>query len=134
MREEVSAVAVLENPRHEGFAQLVATARSPAQAYVTAGYAEKTAYTCGPRLLKVCSARDRIRELHQTIAQESATQAALDRRSPIRFCESFGTMLSPPSKIAIFRLQLGAELLGKELGMVQDWDKTGSIGMGIYRN
>jgi phage terminase small subunit len=53
----------LRNPRHEQFAQLIAAGKTPAEAYVLVGYAEKTAYTCGPQLLKQTSVGARVAEL-----------------------------------------------------------------------
>ncbi len=77
-------MAVLNNPRHEHFAHLVATGHSPAEAYATAGYKEKTAYTCGPRLLKRPAVRARVSQLQQTVAQVSVSRAALNREFVLR--------------------------------------------------
>ena len=111
-------MAVLDNPRHERFAQLVATGRNPAEAYVAAGYAGKTAYTCGPRLLKVCSVRNRVRELQQTMAHVFAGQAAVDRQFVLR--ELRDNALAAKQNRQYSASNRALELLGKELGMFQD--------------
>ena len=69
-------MGLLNNPRHELFAELVATGQSPAQAYAAVGYEGKTAYTCGPRLLKRPEVRSRVTELQQTAAQTSVSRTA----------------------------------------------------------
>ena len=113
---------VLDNPRHEQFAQLVATGKTPAEAYVCAGYAEKTAYTCGPRLLKKAPVRSRVGEFQQTVAKATVTRAAIDREkvlSGLWEIASKGTGES--ARVRAY------ELCGKELGMFVDrgelpWD------------
>jgi len=108
-------VGLLNNPRHELFAELVATGQSPAQAYAAAGYEEKTAYTCGPRLLKQPAVRSRVTELQQTVAQTSVRRVALNR-------ERVMNRLSELSHEAQQKGQFSAavrceELIGKQLGM-----------------
>ena len=108
-------MGLLNNPRQEHFAQLVATGQSPAQAYAAAGYEEKTAYTCGPRLLKRPEVRSRVTELQQTAAQTSVRRVALNR-------EQVMNRLSQLSHEAQQKGQLSAavrceELIGKQLGM-----------------
>jgi len=120
-------MAVLRNPRHERFAQLVATGMSAAEAYVAAGYAEKAAYTCGPRLLKTSSVQARVRELQHTIAKMSIDQAVIDRGFVLR--ELRDNALSTKQNQQWSASNRALELLGKELGMFQepnqnwlDWD------------
>ena len=108
-------MGLLNNPRQEHFAQLVATGQSPAQAYAAAGYEEKTAYTCGPRLLKQPEVRSRVTELQQTVAQTSVRRVALNR-------ERVMNRLSELSHEAQQKGQFSAavrceELIGKQLGM-----------------
>jgi hypothetical protein len=111
-------VAVLNNPRRERFAQLVATGRSATDAYVAAGYAKKAAYTCGPRLLKVVSVRARVRELDHTFACVSASRAAVDREFVLR--ELRDNALAAKRNRQYSASNRALELLGKELGMFQD--------------
>ena len=108
-------MGLLNNPRQEHFAQLVATGQSPAQAYGAAGYEGKTAHTCGPRLLKRREVRSRVTELQQTAAQTSVRRVALNR-------ERVMNRLSQLSHEAQQKGQFSAavrceELIGKQLGM-----------------
>jgi Terminase small subunit len=120
-------VAVLNNPRRERFAQLVATGRSATDAYVAAGYAKKAAYTCGPRLLKVISVRARVRELDETIACVSTSRTAVDREFVLR--ELMDNALAAKRNRQYSASNKALELLGREIGMFKeqsedwlDWD------------
>jgi len=73
-------MALLGNPQHERFAQRVAFGEAPAKAYTAVGYAEKTAYTCGSRLLKDSRVRTRVIKLRQAAAQGAVSRATLNRR------------------------------------------------------
>ena len=79
VNKEQAELPVLTSSKYEHFAQLVATGQSPAQAYAAAGYEEKTAYTCGPRLLKRPEVRSRVTELQRTVAQTSGDAVILNR-------------------------------------------------------
>ena len=108
-------MGLLNNPRQEHFAQLVATGQSPAQAYAAAGYEEKTAYTCGPRLLKRPEVRSRVTELQQTAAQTSVSRAALSRDFVVR--ELMDNALKAKENHEWPASNRALELLGRELGM-----------------
>ena len=108
-------MAVLHNPRHEQFAQLVASGKTPAEAYVAAGYAAKTAYTCGPRLLKTASVRARVAELQRTVAQAATTAVALDCAFVLR--ELMDNALTAKQNQQWSASNRALELLGKQLGM-----------------
>jgi DNA-binding CsgD family transcriptional regulator len=102
----------LGNLRHERFCQLVAAGHSPAQAYVAAGYSEKTAYTSGPRLLKMPAVNARVAELRQAVAQGAVNRAVIDREwvlSELRQIAENG--VSESARVRAL------ELVGKELGM-----------------
>ena len=114
-RNKEYEVGPLENPRHEHFAQLVATGQPPAQAYAAAGYEEKTAYTCGPRLLKRPEVRSRVKELQQTVAQTSVSRAALSREFVVR--ELMDNALKAKANHEWPASNRALELLGRELGM-----------------
>jgi terminase small subunit-like protein len=114
-------MAALSNPQREQFCQLVAAGHSPARAYGAAGYSEKTAYTAGPRLLKVAGVSARVAELQQTITHATVNRAVVDR----------DWVLSGLRKIAENGASESArvralELCGRELGMFADrsipWD------------
>lgn len=117
-------MAVLNNPRHERFAQLVVIGKSAAEAYVDAGYAGQAAYTSGPRLLKVSSVRTRVQELQHTITTESASRAAVDREFVLR--ELVDNALAAKRNGQYSASNKALELLGKELGMFWEnrleWD------------
>ena len=106
-------VGLLNNPRQEHFAQLVATGQTPAQAYAAAGYEEKTAYTCGPRLLKRPEVRSRVTELQQTAAQTSVSRAALSRDFVVR--ELMDNALKAKENHEWPASNRALELLGREL-------------------
>ena len=61
------------------FAELVASGRAPSEAYSAVGFSKKTAYTCGPRLVKQASVQARIAELQQVIAKTAGMRADIDR-------------------------------------------------------
>src|SRR5712691_2221769 len=72
-------ISVLRNPRHEQFAQLVATGKSPAEAYVCVGFSKAGAAASATRLLRNAPVRARVEELQQGVAQAAVTRAAIDR-------------------------------------------------------
>jgi hypothetical protein len=117
-----SEMAELRNPRHEHFCQLVAAGHSPTQAYVTAGYSEKTAYTSGPRLLKTPEVSARVTDLRQMVAQAAVNRAVIDRDWVLEGLRNIAE--KGASESARVR---ALELCGKELGMFVDrssflWD------------
>jgi hypothetical protein len=108
-------LAVLTNSRYEHFAQLVATGQSPAQAYAAAGYEEKTAYTCGPRLLKRPEVQSRVTELQRKVAQISVAHAALSRGFVVS--ELMDIVLKAKQDKEWSAANRALELLGRDLGM-----------------
>lgn len=126
-RNKEYEVGLLNNPRHERFAELVATGHSPAQAYAAAGYEEKTAYTCGPRLLKRPEVRSRVTELQQTVAQTSVRRVALNRERVLNRLSQLGHEAQCKGQFsAAVRCE---ELIGKELGMFVQrvWSWSGRL-------
>ena len=113
-------MSTLHNSRHEQFAQLAASGRTPAEAYIAAGYAGKAAYTCGPRLLKKASVQARVSELQQTVATAAVIRAALDREFVLRglMDNALQAQLSHEWSAS----NRAFELLGKELGMFSPAD------------
>src|SRR5712691_10838728 len=57
--EECVDISVLRNPRHEQFAQLVATGKPPAEAYVCVGFSKAGAAASATRLLRNAPVRAR---------------------------------------------------------------------------
>src|ERR1700687_1690399 len=110
-----STMGLLDNPRHEQFAQLVAAGHSPARAYAAAGYEEKTAYTCGPRLFKQPEVRSRVSELQQAVTSTSITCAALNREFVITELKDNALKAKQHQEWSASNRAL--ELLGRELGM-----------------
>ena len=108
-------MSALRNPRHEQFAQLIAAGKTPAEAYVLVGYAEKTAYTCGPRLLKQASVGARVAELQHTVAVATVTRMSLSREFVLR--ELMDNALQAKKNQEWPASNRALELLGKELGM-----------------
>jgi hypothetical protein len=108
-------MSALRNPRHEQFAQLIAAGKTPAEAYVLVGYAEKTAYTCGPRLLKQPSVGARVAELQQTVAVATVTRMSLSREFVLR--ELMDNAMQAKKNQEWSASNRAFELVGKELGM-----------------
>ena len=109
---------VLPNSKHERFAQLVASGRTPADAYAAVGYKERTAYTCGPRLLKRAAVRARVTELQRAVAQVSVTRGAIDREFVLK--ELMDNALQAKQEQQFSASNRALELLGKEMGMFVD--------------
>jgi hypothetical protein len=121
--EDCTDMPALHNPRHEHFAQLVAAGQSPAHAYATAGYEERTAYTCGPRLLKTAAVRDRVTELRQKVAEVSVTRAAVNREFVLR--ELMDNAMKAKQNQQWSASNRALELIGRDLGMFDGtsvWD------------
>jgi len=111
-------MAALRNTKHELFAERVAAGQTPAQAYVAAGYEGKTAYTCGPRLLRRTEVRARVNELQKTVAQTAVTRAAMNREFVLK--ELMDNALQAKQNQEWSASNRALELLGKELGLFVD--------------
>ena len=113
--EERTKLAVLNNPRHELFAQLVVSGKSLTESFLSAGFSKGNATSCARRLSKKEQVRTRIAELQSVAAQVAITRATIDR----------DWVLSGLREIAENGESEGArvralELCGKELGMFVD--------------
>jgi hypothetical protein len=73
---------ILENPRHETFAQRIAAGASTADAYVAAGYSAKAKQQSGSRLLNDKRIRGRVNELRARISEklQDASIREIDKR------------------------------------------------------
>src|SRR5215467_4864524 len=69
----------LKNPKHEHFAQLIASGESPTKSYALAGYSDKGAAQSANRLLKDAKIRARISELQAAVSERAVEKAAVDR-------------------------------------------------------
>lgn len=80
--KRASIVPVLDNPRHEKFAQELAKGKSAGEAYRLAGYDadDKSAETAGPRLFKNVQVKARVAELQAKAAvkAELTAQSVID--------------------------------------------------------
>jgi phage terminase small subunit len=102
----------LINPRHEQFAQRVASGKSLTESFITVGYSKGNAVSCALRLSKKPEVRARIVELQERVTQAATTQAAIGRAwvlSELRKIAEGGE--SESAKVRTL------ELCGKELGM-----------------
>jgi len=100
-------VASVLNPRHEHFCRLVA-----------AGYSARSAYTSGPRLLKVPAVNARVTELRQTVSTGAIVRAELDREFVLR--ELVDNALKAKQQGHWAASNRALELLGRELGLFSD--------------
>src|SRR5713101_1892543 len=77
--KECVDISVLRNPRHEQFAQLIATGKPPAEAYVCVGFSKAGAAASATRLLRNAPVKARVEELQHGVAQAAVTRVAIDR-------------------------------------------------------
>jgi hypothetical protein len=93
----------------------VAAGRSAADAYSAAGYAIKTAYTCGPRLLKTPAVAARVTELKEAVTHAAIANAGVSREFVLMELRDNALRAKQNQQWAASTRAL--ELLGKELGM-----------------
>jgi len=123
----------LANARHEQFAQLVASGKTPAAAYVSAGFSPKGAHTSAARLLHSAPLAARVAELKTAISGAAVTRAAVDRDWVLRGLKrnyaramqlvEVKDKLGRPAGVFIYNGQVAnrsLELIGKEIGMFID--------------
>ena len=117
-------MALLHNPRHEKFSQLVASGVKPSEAYVSVGYKPTGAKQAASRLLTKVDVRERVSELQEAAARSTAEAVILNRQRVLH-------RLSELSHEAQQKGQYGAaarceELIGREIGMFvqrdEPWD------------
>jgi uncharacterized protein YoaH (UPF0181 family) len=114
-------MALLSNPRHEKFSQLVASGISPKEAYTSVGYKPTGAKQAASRLLTNVDVRERVSELQAASARSSAEALILSRERVLN-------RLSELSHEAQQKGHYGAaarceELIGKEIGMFAQPDE-----------
>src|SRR5438093_13697841 len=67
---------ILNNPRHEHFAQLVASGLSPTDAYVAVGFSKNGAHASSHRLQRTPAVSSRVAELRAAVAERTLEKAA----------------------------------------------------------
>src|SRR5260370_26575883 len=108
-------MAALKDPRHQQFAELVASGTSTTDAYAAVGFSKKTAYTCGARLLKSVVVRARIDEVLSTAKQSVVAQVTVTKAWVIG-----GLMKLAESSSSDSVKCRAYELCGKQIGMFVD--------------
>jgi phage terminase small subunit len=127
---------VLNNPKHEHFAQLIAGGASATKAYGLAGYPGDGAAQSANRLRKAAKVRERVAELQAAVAERAVEKAALDRTWVLdRLRENVARAMQATAPLdddgrpcGDYRYEgqvanRALELLGKELGMFKDHQK-----------
>jgi phage terminase small subunit len=120
----------IANARHEQFAQLVASGKTPADAYVSAGFSGKGAHTSAARLLRSAPVAARVAELKQVISTAAITRAAVDeawvlrllRKNALRAMQLVRVVDQEGKETGVIAYNgqvanRSLELIGKKLGM-----------------
>ena len=114
-------MSVLHNPRHEQFAQLVASGKDLTQSFISAGYSKANAASCARRLSRKEQVRARIVELQAAGAQAVVTCVDMDKSWALL---ELGKIAENGKSESVKVRAL--ELCGKELGMFAnrsiEWD------------
>ena len=106
---------VLRNPRHEKFAQLVASGVRPTAAYVSLDYSKAGAPQAAHNLLKRTDVRARVDEIQSLAAQSLAGELAFDRK---RVLNRLDLLSRKAEELGRFSAAVRCEeLIGKYLGM-----------------
>jgi hypothetical protein len=98
----------LRNPRHERFAQLVASGIRPQDAYVSVGYSARGAHQSAGRTLRIASVKARVGELQAAGADSSTAAVRFDH-------ERILSRLDELSRVAQEKGQLSAAVRAEEL-------------------
>ena len=128
---------ILKNPRHEHFAQLVASGVNQAEAARTAGFSEHTAKEQGSRLLTRPDVKARVEELRPRFAERVAATTSLTQAYVLeKLHENMKRAMqlepvydSTGKPTGEYRYEgsianRALELIGKELGMFVDQKKV----------
>jgi len=111
-------MAVLNNPRHEKFSQLVASGIKPAEANVSLGYSKGGAPQSANNLLKRTDVRERVNEIQSLAARSTAEEVAFDQKRVLNRLDVLGRKAEELGQIsAAVRCE---ELIGKQRGMFVD--------------
>src|SRR5215831_11256721 len=107
---------ILQNARHELFAQAVAKGVNQSAAAKAAGYSAKTACEQGSRLARNVQIAARIKELRERGAEQAVTEVAVNREYVIRKLveiveKTTGQQFAPSAA------NKSLELIGREIGL-----------------
>src|SRR5260370_17669321 len=83
-------VAVLRNPRHEKFSQLLVSGIKPTEAYVSLGYSNGGAPQSANKLLKRDDVQKRVHEILSLAAQSTAEGGGIDQKRGLSRLYRFG--------------------------------------------
>jgi hypothetical protein len=111
---------ILQNPRHEQFAQAIAKGANQSTAAKLAGYSERTACEQGSRLVRNAQIRARIEELRNRGAEQCVVSISIDKSWVINKLVSIADKCTSKEHYAPGAANKSLELIGKELGMFQD--------------
>jgi len=125
--------SALHNPRHEQFAQSVASGKSATESYISAGYSKSGAHASTHRLLQHAAVKARVEHLRDAASQLAVTRAAVDReyvlarlKENVERAMQHQPVLDRKGKetgICTYQGQVAnraLELIGTELGMFVD--------------
>jgi phage terminase small subunit len=108
-------MTMLRNPRHEKFAQLVASGIRHTEAYISVGYSPNGAPQSAAKLLQRIDVRRRVDEILASVAQSVAAEVAFDQKRVLSRLDVLGRKAEELKQIsAAVRCE---ELIGKERGM-----------------
>src|SRR5713101_6550717 len=100
-REERTDVALLNNPRHEKFSQLVASGIKPAEAYISLGYSKVGAPQSANNLLRRTDVRERVNEIQSLAAQSTAEEVAFDKIRVLNRLDVLGRKAEEVEQISV---------------------------------
>jgi hypothetical protein len=109
---------VLENVRHERFAQELAKGKTQEQAYIDAGYAEAGARAnASACIIANHNIMERVAELQSVVADKSTWDAARIINNLARYAEK-GEAIAEPAGLSVARASMMD--IGKLLGLIVD--------------
>lgn len=108
---------VLENVRHERFAQELAKGKTQEQAYIDAGYSPNGARAASSKLLTIANITERVAELQSVVADKSTWDAARIINNLARYAEK-GEAIAEPAGLSVARASMMD--IGKLLGLIVD--------------
>jgi hypothetical protein len=117
-RRLLTPMAILSNPRHEKFSQLVASGIKPTAAYISLEYSAKGAPQSANKLLKRADVRGRVDEILQAAAVSTVAEIAFDQQRVLNRLDILSRKAEDLGQIsAAVRCE---ELIGKHRGMFID--------------
>jgi phage terminase small subunit len=111
---------ILQNPRHEQFAQAIAKGVNQTTAAKLAGYSERTACEQGSRLVRNAQIAARIQELRERGTEQAINEVAVSKEWVIRKLVGIVEKTTGEAHYAPTAANKSLELLGKEIGMFKE--------------